>query len=518
MDCRDEFLSRFGGKAFSTFEAFSKELQAFEEATGMQYMMKRTCLFNEGTLGREYLVYRYMHYACVRHIRPARRMGQRAGGTRCPAYFSVGTRKHKLFVRQYDMQHNHPAHMEPMVEEPLPVAPLNPSPTSVNPQLEAAVSGCAGGGDDDDVVATVQDCTDDFLRIFLTMSFASFAELQAKMDEFQLATGNRYVKTNTRRLPPGSPGAETLVYSHLVYICYRYGTQVSEAKQRRLQRTAKIGCRSKIYFYSQDNQLHVRRYDFRHNHEVRPDLVHFPPKRRRSRKEKEEEEAAAVVGTATRVGKRLFANGDQRMPPISVFKDDPSRHALGLDSVAMGDEEFEAEDEGEEEVDSLPQIYLQRNGYSQQNLLEDEIPSVFSEHDFENELQHRGQSDQSPGLALPSNPFQMYAHSPSAYPPNNSSFPQSGVDDVEDGDFEDEVAEMASYRPDPRWGLMRSMQKHTRPLDAMLPRLGPHLQRLSELATSCGPVRFASRLRELRALGDKWLRENEILLKRRGFL
>ncbi|VDM25503.1 unnamed protein product [Hydatigera taeniaeformis] len=76
-DCREDFLSYFAGKAFSTFEAFSKELQAFEEATGMQYMMKRTCLFNEGTLGREYLIYRYMHYACVRHVRPASKMGQR---------------------------------------------------------------------------------------------------------------------------------------------------------------------------------------------------------------------------------------------------------------------------------------------------------------------------------------------------------------------------------------------------------------------------------------------------------
>lgn len=76
-DCREDFLAHFAGKAFSTFEAFSKELQAFEDATGMQYMMKRTCLFSEGTLGREYLIYRYMHYACVRHVRPASKMGQR---------------------------------------------------------------------------------------------------------------------------------------------------------------------------------------------------------------------------------------------------------------------------------------------------------------------------------------------------------------------------------------------------------------------------------------------------------
>ncbi|VDK22769.1 unnamed protein product [Taenia asiatica] len=231
-DCRDDFLSHFAGKAFSTFEAFSKELQAFEDATGMQYMMKRTCLFNEGTLGREYLIYRYVHYACVRHVRPASKLGQRAGGTHCQAYFSVGTRKHKLFVRHYDMQHNHPAHMDPMVEMPPPTHSqiLSSLPPPLSPPPSCNV------GNDAASTATVQDSTADFLRIFHSLSFVSFAELQTKMEEFQLATGNRYVKTNTRRLPPGSPYAETLVYSHLVYICYRYGNQVSEAKQRRLQR------------------------------------------------------------------------------------------------------------------------------------------------------------------------------------------------------------------------------------------------------------------------------------------
>ena len=76
-DCRESFLEHFAGKAFSTFSAFEKVLKAFEEATGMQFMMKRTCLFNEGSLGRELLIYRYMHYACVRHIRPASKIGQR---------------------------------------------------------------------------------------------------------------------------------------------------------------------------------------------------------------------------------------------------------------------------------------------------------------------------------------------------------------------------------------------------------------------------------------------------------
>lgn len=136
------------------------------------------------------------------------------------------------------MQHNHQAHMEPIAEPPPPPRQRlsNPPPASSDVARTTPDGGGARGLDESDVVATVQDCTEDFLRIFPSMSFSSFAELQAKMDEFQLVTGNRYVKTNTRRLPPGSPAADTLTYSHLVYICYRYGTQVSEAKQRKLQR------------------------------------------------------------------------------------------------------------------------------------------------------------------------------------------------------------------------------------------------------------------------------------------
>ncbi len=127
--------------------------------------------------------------------------------------------------------------MEPMVEPPPPARPLAaPNPASSSSADDPQQQQQQPTLDESEVVATVQDCTKDFLKIFPSMSFPSFAELQAKMDEFQLITGNRYVKTNTRRLPPGSPAAETLVYSHLVYICYRYGTQVSEAKQRKLQR------------------------------------------------------------------------------------------------------------------------------------------------------------------------------------------------------------------------------------------------------------------------------------------
>ncbi|KAL5109128.1 Nucleobindin-1 [Taenia crassiceps] len=490
-DCREDFLSRFAGKAFSTFEAFSKELQAFEDATGMQYMMKRTCLFNEGTLGREYLIYRYMHYACVRHVRPASKMGQRAGGTHCQAYFSVGTRKHKLFVRHYDMQHNHPAHMDPMIEVPPPLhSQIPPSLPPPHPPLSPPPCNV---GNDSVATATVQDSTADFLRIFHNLSFVSFAELQTKMEEFQLATGNRYVKTNTRRLPSESPYAETLVYSHLVYICYRYGNQVSEAKQRRLQRTSKIGCRSKIYFYSQGGQLHVRRYDFRHNHEVRPDLVHFPPKRRRTRKEKEADEAAAaasapvtfidaaVNGSDSASGAlslemvkceavtRVSPVGGFRHPPDSTFASE--EFDMGVEEEEV-DEEDEFEDD-EDEEDDLPQLYPPSIGYVHQNLLEEDLRSVFSMHDFEIPLQTQQSLDGSSCFSPPSGAYQIYG--------GNLSTPQvidvsaESLVPMERCDFETEEENLVLE-------TQKSLSRE--PLEAMLPsHLDPQLQRLE-----CAPV------------------------------
>lgn len=76
----------------------------------------------------------------------------------------------------------------------------------------------------------------------------------------------------------------------------------------------------------------------------------------------------------------------------------------------------------------------------------------------------------------------------------------------------------ALYQHDPNWPMMRSMQKHSLPFNAMLSRLSPHMQRLTEQATCYGPIRFSSRLRELKALGDKWCRENEIMMKQRGLI
>uniref|UniRef100_A0A0X3NHJ7 FAR1 DNA-binding domain n=3 Tax=Schistocephalus solidus TaxID=70667 RepID=A0A0X3NHJ7_SCHSO len=388
------------------------------QTTGTRYLMKRSCLFNEGSLGREFLVYRYMHFMCVRHPNPARMRWQRVGGTKCPAYFSVGTKRHKLIVRHYDMQHNHGACMALPTEDTPPL-----EPPMVDENLKDVLDLSAMNQ------MTVKDCTEEFLKIFQSTSFDTFNELQAKMDEFQMVTGNRYVKTNTRRLPPDSPNAETLVYSHLVYICYRYGTNVTLYKSRKPQRTAKIGCRSKIYFYVHDNRLHVRRYDFRHNHEVGPDLVQFPPKRRRSKKQMQQ--------LAQQQQQQQLELQCQQQPQLQQHYQQHShlssmRPLMGMAEDDEDEEEDSVEgDDEEEDETSLPLLSMmfQQPGCASRMQLESDFRSMFSPY----ETNESKPPPPPPPFVSESHGFLNSCNSVASHPPT-MDFP---------------------FSPDPSWAIMR---------------------------------------------------------------
>ncbi|KAM3178883.1 hypothetical protein ACTXT7_001713 [Hymenolepis weldensis] len=105
----------------------------------------------------------------------------RVWGTSCQAYFAVGTRKHKLFMHQYDMQHNYPTlyHIKP--SDSIPSPPAHHLIPASSPPLSLDIPG----------YDAVNDFNLEFLRIFGTsLSFDSFDELQAKIDKFQLITGN----------------------------------------------------------------------------------------------------------------------------------------------------------------------------------------------------------------------------------------------------------------------------------------------------------------------------------------
>lgn len=149
-------------------------------------------------------------------------------------------------------------------------------------------------------------------------------------------------------------------------------------------RTAKIGCGSKIYFYSQNNRLHVRRYDFRHNHEVRPDLVQFPPKRRRTKQEKAEEEAATEA--AVKASSGMLPLVEKCQLPLSLPRSDLNFVEEGINGAEgnencgddLDDEEEDFFEDGIDEAD-LRQLCLPSNGCNgHQNLLEGWIVSLSS--------------------------------------------------------------------------------------------------------------------------------------------
>ncbi|VDD75998.1 unnamed protein product [Mesocestoides corti] len=174
------------------------------------------------------------------------------------AYFTVGSRNSQLGVVKYYMVHNHEAY--PEVES-----------VGVVPELCTA---------DDDNNASV-DCTAAFLETFKEKLFGSFAELQAKMDEFQRITGSLYGKRNTKRFPPESPYSTTLVYKSFTYECYHYGTHNGDSTMQRVRRSAKIGCRSRIHVSCYRNKLKIVRFDVKHNHDVAPERAKSYPRNRR---------------------------------------------------------------------------------------------------------------------------------------------------------------------------------------------------------------------------------------------
>ncbi|KAM7542092.1 hypothetical protein Aperf_G00000008961 [Anoplocephala perfoliata] len=96
-------------------------------------------------------------------------------------------------------------------------------------------------------------------------------EIEQTGCSYSPSTGCNYVMRNTVRFPAGSQLADKLVYRSVAFECFHFGTYTSYATVRRKQRTAKIGCRSKIYFLCKDNRLQVGRYQLKHNHEVNPE-------------------------------------------------------------------------------------------------------------------------------------------------------------------------------------------------------------------------------------------------------
>ncbi|KAM3172035.1 hypothetical protein ACTXT7_015366 [Hymenolepis weldensis] len=178
----------------------------------------------------------------------------------CPAYFTVGSRNSQLGVVKYYMVHNHEGYQ--VIERT--------NALSESYRIE-----------DDELCPGDVDCTPTFLALFKDKVFDTYAELQAKMDEFQRITGSLYGKRNTKRFPESSAFASTLVYKSFAYECYHYGTHNSDCTPLRARRSAKIGCRSRITVSCYQNKLRIVRFNLKHNHDVAPEHAKTYPRNRR---------------------------------------------------------------------------------------------------------------------------------------------------------------------------------------------------------------------------------------------
>ncbi|KAL5966192.1 hypothetical protein TSMEX_006072 [Taenia solium] len=261
FDCSDDFIKYLGSTRFSTYDAFSSNLEAFQKASHTYFKPTSSTHFPLDTVERELLFYKYIRFACEMHRKPLAKGGFEGMG--CPAYFTVGSRNSQLGVVKYYMVHNHEGYPEVEAADIIPEQCMT---------------------EEDDVGAGV-DCTAIFLDIFKDTMFDSFAELQAKMDEFQRITGSLYGKRNTKRFPAESPYATTLVYKSFAYECYHYGTHNCDASIQRIRcrplRSAKIGCRSRIHVSCYRNKLKIVRFDVKHNHDVAPEHAKAYPRNRR---------------------------------------------------------------------------------------------------------------------------------------------------------------------------------------------------------------------------------------------
>lgn len=145
----------------------------------------------------------------------------------CPAYFTVGSRNSQLGVVKYYMVHNHEGYQ--VIERTNALSESYRIEDGIEEYFsnQLFLDGLCPG----DV-----DCTPTFLALFKDKVFDTYAELQARMDEFQRVTGSLYGKRNTKRFPEGSTFASTLVYKSFAYECYHYGTHNSDSTPLRARR------------------------------------------------------------------------------------------------------------------------------------------------------------------------------------------------------------------------------------------------------------------------------------------
>ncbi|VDM33267.1 unnamed protein product [Hydatigera taeniaeformis] len=230
MDYTETFTEIFSGRGFSNYLEFEKVINDFQELTGLRFIFKRTFLFPTEHPRRATLVYKSLQYVCSE--------SKPRTGTGCEASFTVGCRNGFLYVSKFHMVHNH-AIIKRTLEKP------KPEPYIV-----------------------ITDYSTQFMEIFPSLVFSSLSELEDKMEEFQIKTGCMYAKRHTCPWPKDDLEHQSVVYRKFAYECLHFGYCKDRSISKPDRRSSRTGCKSVIFVTCRNNQLHISRFDVRHNHPV----------------------------------------------------------------------------------------------------------------------------------------------------------------------------------------------------------------------------------------------------------
>uniref|UniRef100_A0A0X3NPQ7 FAR1 domain-containing protein n=1 Tax=Schistocephalus solidus TaxID=70667 RepID=A0A0X3NPQ7_SCHSO len=232
MDFTDSFQHSIAGKAFPTFDEFQKELEAFTEESGSQFILKKRLRHNLGHSMRDIHQYRYAHFVCAY-----------AFSTDCEAFFTIASKSSCLRVVQFFMAHNHAVIYNPAFQQRDP--------------------------NDEDGYEVRCDLSKEFESSFPVKHFSTYEEFEEQLKKFQTKTKSIYIKRNACRWPSDAPEKQHLVYRRLKIECVHYGQRKrNKPNKPNIKISCKLGCRSCFYITSSNGYITVINVNMKHNHPV----------------------------------------------------------------------------------------------------------------------------------------------------------------------------------------------------------------------------------------------------------
>ncbi|KAL5966238.1 hypothetical protein TSMEX_006025 [Taenia solium] len=217
------------------------------------------------------------------------------------------------------------------------------------------------------------DYTNTFTEMFSGRGFSNYLDFEKAINEFQEKTGCMYAKRHTCPWPKDDQEHQDVVYKKFAYECFHYGY----CKDRNVaipdRRSSRTGCKSVVFVTCRNNQLHISRFDMRHNHPVSGSCGYVYRRNRRLNSQQ-----LATIKEMLKENQHDFALKEYIQSAFHVYlttadirnlkrKLQPKRSArrlLGLTLRSLGDEgyaEILTDEDGVDRVISFTAPFLVKN-------------------------------------------------------------------------------------------------------------------------------------------------------------